>query len=316
MRAMVVKTKFSKKKIEKILSNYDLGKLHSYRGFKSGCVQTSFLINTTKGKYALRYYDERNLKQISVETEFLLKLEKTNIPYTRIVKTKKGKPCLPYKKSAILITKFLEGDFKNKNKKTYAKQLGAVAGKIHKVSRYKAKNYKSKWILNHDFVKKLFESRNRSLKSKFKINHKQTLKEVIRRIKTIRSIKLPMGMNHGDLLHDDILFTGNKITGVLDFDDCAYGYLLADLAEILGFWCIDDKVHFNYMKEAVKAYNRYRKLSGKEISHIYYFVLMVLSIAMLYETYNEKYPNCKLFSFKLLKNLMKIDKEEFDKRLR
>ncbi|MBW2995325.1 homoserine kinase [Candidatus Woesearchaeota archaeon] len=311
---MVVKTRFTKKEIENILSNYDLGRLISYRGLSLGCIQSTYLIKTTKGRYALRYYDIRNLKQISVEIEFLLKLEKTDIPYTRIVKTRNKKPLLQYKKRPVLITKFLEGSFRNKNKKTYAKQLGLILGKMHKVSmNFKPKHYKSKWTLDYDFVRRFYNRRKRAIPKLIK-KHDKVLNEAVKHLKVIDGIKLPMGMNHGDLLHDDILFVGDKVSGILDFDDCSYGYLLSDLATVIGFWCIDNKVHFDYIKEAVRNYNRKRKLSKLEKNNLYYFVILMLTVFVLDETEDAKYPRMEYF--KLLYNFIKIKKEDFDKRLR
>ena len=56
---MGAKTKFKKEDFENILSKYNIGKYKSFKNFKFGWCQTNILLQTTKGKYVLKYYENR-----------------------------------------------------------------------------------------------------------------------------------------------------------------------------------------------------------------------------------------------------------------
>ena len=57
---MAIKTEISKSSFEKILTEYDLGNLVETKPFSSGCVQTNLLLETSKGKFAFRLYENRS----------------------------------------------------------------------------------------------------------------------------------------------------------------------------------------------------------------------------------------------------------------
>ena len=56
---MAVYTKLKKEDIEKILSNYDLGKLDSYKGIEEGIENTNYFLLINKKKYILTLYEKR-----------------------------------------------------------------------------------------------------------------------------------------------------------------------------------------------------------------------------------------------------------------
>ncbi len=54
---------------------------------------------------------------------------------------------------------------------------------------------------------------------------------------TQRYPSLPAGLIHGDLFRDNTLFTGNSVTGVLDFSECSHDILLLDIAITANDFC-------------------------------------------------------------------------------
>ena len=74
----MIKTKFSDKKLKKICSEFNLGEYKSSKYFKEGVVQTNILLRTSKGKFVLRYYENRSENYIRFEV-ILLKYYSVNI---------------------------------------------------------------------------------------------------------------------------------------------------------------------------------------------------------------------------------------------
>ena len=56
---MAVYTKLNQNKIEKILSNYKLGKLDSFKGIEEGIENTNYFLSVDNKKFILTIYEKR-----------------------------------------------------------------------------------------------------------------------------------------------------------------------------------------------------------------------------------------------------------------
>jgi homoserine kinase type II len=79
---------------------------------------------------------------------------------------------------------------------------------------------------------------------------------------------LPSGVIHADLFPDNVLFMGDKVSGLIDFYFACNDALAYDLAVMLNAWCFDAGGAFNAAKAKAMffAYRRERSLSGAEIA--------------------------------------------------
>ena len=77
---MVLKARFSKSDLVKVLGAYDLGEYVSHRALTEGIVQTNLALKTTKGKFVFRYYEIRPRDYAPFETNTLRYLIPKIIP--------------------------------------------------------------------------------------------------------------------------------------------------------------------------------------------------------------------------------------------
>ncbi len=86
-------------------------------------------------------------------------------------------------------------------------------------------------------------------------------------------VTLPKGAIHGDLFCDNVLFVGDRVSGIIDFGFAATDYFVYDLAITVNDWCIlrngpeagalvDERV-----QALVQAYHARRALSAEEQAH-------------------------------------------------
>ena len=80
---MAVYTKFDKKDIEEILSNYSIGKLKSFKGIQEGIENTNYYLLVNKKKYILTIYEKRVKEEdLPFFSELMMGLNKFNFSCT------------------------------------------------------------------------------------------------------------------------------------------------------------------------------------------------------------------------------------------
>jgi homoserine kinase type II len=77
---------------------------------------------------------------------------------------------------------------------------------------------------------------------------------------------LPEGVIHADLFPDNVLFLGDRLSGLIDFYFACNDILAYDVAICLNAWCFESDHSFNVTKARafLNAYGRERQLSAAE----------------------------------------------------
>ena len=114
----------------------------------------------------------------------------------------------------------------------------------------------------------------------------------------------------------NILCDKDKISGVLDFDDACYTFLIFDLGTLIYYWAWlrEKKLNLKKANYLLKEYGRYRKLSKIEKEHIFDALKMVILTYMAWFFY-EKSNSMFEESRKKLEEIDEIGRKEFYKKL-
>ncbi len=77
---------------------------------------------------------------------------------------------------------------------------------------------------------------------------------------------LPTGVIHADLFPDNVFFTGNDVSGIIDFYFACNDFFMYDLVITLNAWCFERDGSFNLTKARafLHAYDRMRPLNAEE----------------------------------------------------
>lgn len=78
--------------------------------------------------------------------------------------------------------------------------------------------------------------------------------------------QLPAGITHGDLFHDNALFDGDRLTGIIDFYNACHDLFLYDLAVLVNDWCSQADARFDpaRLQAVLQAYQQVRPLTAAE----------------------------------------------------
>ena len=83
-----------------------------------------------------------------------------------------------------------------------------------------------------------------------------------------RNPELPKGVTHTDLFRDNVLWSGNAIQALLDFESAAQGSFVYDLMVTLLAWCYGSTLDPELALGLLSGYHEVRPLSEAELSEL------------------------------------------------
>ncbi|HEV8551038.1 MAG TPA: homoserine kinase [Polyangiaceae bacterium] len=79
-----------------------------------------------------------------------------------------------------------------------------------------------------------------------------------------RDPELPSGVVHGDLFRDNVLWQGDSIAALLDFESAFHGPFVYDLMVTVAAWCYGDTFDLGLVTALVEGYTSARPLTSAE----------------------------------------------------
>ncbi|MDB4991345.1 MAG: serine kinase, partial [Myxococcaceae bacterium] len=81
---------------------------------------------------------------------------------------------------------------------------------------------------------------------------------------TATAPELPRGVVHGDLFRDNVLWKGDQLVALLDWESASDGIVIYDLAVTLLAWCCGDTLDWSLARALVHGYQSERTISEVE----------------------------------------------------
>ena len=264
---MAVYTKFDKKDIEEILSNYSIGELKSFKGIQEGIENTNYYLLVEEKKYILTIYEKRvNPEDLPFFSELMSGLDNKNYKCPVPIINNKNVTISDYKGKKLMIVSFLEGKAKKVLTPGDCKQVGTEVARMHEIT----KDFKIK--RSNNLSVKSWRNLFNSIKDQCsKIN-----KDLPRLIETnLIDVEknwpknLPSGIIHADLFNDNIFFHNEKFSGIIDFYFSCNDFYSFEIAICFNALCFDgqkNNLSFNFTKAKnfIDGYSAIRKISNEE----------------------------------------------------
>jgi homoserine kinase len=267
---MAVKTKFSKNDLVKILSNYNLGEYKNVTPFTGGTVQTNLLMETTKGKFVFRYYENRSKDSVLFESNLMKYLKDRKYPCPAPFRNKKGKFVTIYNKKPCVFFEFIAGQHIETPDENQKKQIIKKVAQLQNLTRnYKPFNKKYRWNYSIELCRNLAQKEARKIDT---VNSMEKLKWLENELLKLNLPKsLPKGICHCDFHFSNVLFKNNEFNALLDFDDANYTFLMFDLVSLIDSWAWphNKTLNFKELRKILTEYTNYRSLNSNEKKHLY-----------------------------------------------
>ena len=276
--------------LESLRATYDVGDWITCKRTPKGSSNISFFVTTSSGKYVLRCSNSRKtIESIQSEVQLIGFLREKGYPAPEIVTTKTGDGYVENNGSLYLMARFISGDPYDTDNVNHLLETGRSLATYHQVVKtYKDLNFSrpspsfislgaknidslrefdrlSKNFLTSEEVKEL-EGVYSYITDQFEMISRETAKIYESLSKVIIQ---------GSFGRSAIIFDGDKIIGVVDFDRATYDVLGIDLAYTIKAFCrILDKnskdfgVGLDYTRCGLfmKAYQKIAQLKEEEIN--------------------------------------------------
>ena len=250
--------------LNKFLDGYDIGEVLSFAGIAEGVENSNYLLRTTKAHFILTLYEKRvDADDLPFFIELMTHLSANGIscplPVTardgQILHELAGRPCALFS--------FLDGSFSRFPNPAKCHALGTSLAELH-IKAQGVSLHRSNALGPASWTPLLH-----SIGSDANILADGMQNTITKRLEQILSdwpSNLPHGIIHADLFPNNVLFVGDKLTGLIDFYFACEDILAYDIGICLNSWCFEADGSFNMTKSRalIHGYEAVRRLSVAE----------------------------------------------------
>jgi Ser/Thr protein kinase RdoA (MazF antagonist) len=288
---MAVKTTFSTRELEAILSGYDLGAYISSRGFGRGADQTNMRVTTSQGAYSFRYYEKRLEDYVRFELDLLRFLRGKSYPCPAPIQQRDGSYFGMHKNKPYAIFTLMEGETEERSG-NYRLVAPALAW-LHDLTRGHEPVYSE---ARAQYGPAYAWSRAQAHTSGA-VPPEETQERLVWMKEELDTLRLPedlpKGVCHCDANPSNFLFKNGKLSAVLDFDQAAYIWLLYDVAQMIYWWTWPDNgaIQLEESRDLVAQYQTVRKLPDDERRHLFDMLKLVHLVGIGWSFSDDSFAN-------------------------
>lgn len=290
-------------KIDELLSHYFRNPIYDIQSVPFGLTNITKFLTIDDNKYVVRFYNShtKNEQSIKLETEITSYLSNINLSFEVPVflRTSAGDQYIHFSDGTLgAIVSFIEGTVPELATIQQAEKFGSVVGEISSaLNHFKAGKLEYKGIsflkvydlhplADFNAVESFLNNPPFHISQSSMAFYQEMISSLERNKQLIDD--LPKQLVHHDMLIYNLLATGNRISGVLDFDftslDVSFMEFVISLNHVLqltnGSW--------EMTQAFIKGYSHFRKCTSLELSQLQ-LLTQLYHIAVLHIYIGQQY---------------------------
>ena len=259
---MSVFTRVERAQLDKFLERYDIGRASAFHPVAAGITNTNYYLDTDSGAFVLTLYEHHGDEELAYLLGLQLHLSSKSIACPVPVHDRRGDlfSILNHRPAAII--ERLPGAVETSPGNGHCRAVAAELARFHLAGKdftgRRANPRGAEWALAvADMLAEGLEGEDRDL-----------ITATLGEYGQLDFAALPAGAIHADLFHDNALFVGGDLRGILDFDYACDDSFALDIAVLLQDWCVDETGEFDdsRLDAALDAYQQHRPLSQAELA--------------------------------------------------
>lgn len=258
---MSVYTSITANELKQFLTGYEAGELVRFTGIESGIENTNYFVTTTGGQFVLTLFEQHTKEELPFFLDLTAFLAEHDIPCAHPLANKAGHYLGSLKDKPAALVVRLDGSAVGLPTPAQCSEIGAVLARMHSASKLfpqpRANPRDHAWR----------SDTAAALKQKLSTAESAMLEEEVAYQSKYDALKLTSGIIHADLFRDNALFSGNQLSGVIDFYYACTDYFMYDLAIAVNDWCSngDGTLDHERANHMTAAYSQGRSVNKSEI---------------------------------------------------
>lgn len=245
------------------LKSYSLGELVDFQGISSGIENTNYFVTTTSGEYVLTLFEELKAEELPYFLTVMAFVSANGVPSAQPIRNNDGAYLSTLNgKPAALVEKLAGSDVESPNP-TQCAVIGQAMSKLHlaslKLDIHRDNSRGANW--RQQAAELLIPLINADCA--------ELIRDELAFQAQYNASDLPKSVIHADLFRDNALFSGDKLSGIIDFYYACNDYFTYDIAVAVNDWCAtsDGQLDEERFEAFISAYRAVRPLTESEITH-------------------------------------------------
>ena len=257
---MSVFTRVTESEVSAWLTRFSVGGVSSLTPISEGIENTNYFLTTGEGQFVLTLFERIPAEDLPFYLNFTAHLAKSGVAVPAPVADRTGGLFSILNGRPAALTQRIAGRPNMQPASLHCAAVGLELARLHKASgtfRTRISNKRGPaWTLSTSRAVRAFVSsdQNTLIENELKFQRER------------RQTRLPNGAIHADLFRDNVLFDGDRLSGLIDFGFAATDEFAYDLAITANDWCIDPEGRFDatLLTALLGAYDAERPLSEAE----------------------------------------------------
>ena len=230
---MSVFTPVSHRELRQFLKRYPVGPVIGFQGIGEGVENSNFFVDTEDGRWVLTLFERLNYDDLPFFLGLMDHMACKGLPCAAPLRTHDGQTLVELNGKPAAIVQRLKGGSELFVGPRQCAQAGRLLAQMHAAAA--------------DFSMQAVNTRGARWRSDIAAELLPQCKPDIAELVTselaaqqaLDLSALPQGIIHADLFRDNVLFSGEQLSGVIDFYYACNDALIYDLAIAVNDWCFD-----------------------------------------------------------------------------
>ncbi len=230
---MSVFTRITHAELRDFLRQYPVGQLIGFQGIGEGVENTNYFVDTEDGRWVLTIFERTRYEDLPFFLDLMHHCAEYGLPTAAPVETRDGRRQRMLKGKPAALVRRLKGSSEVFPSARQCAEAGDMLGRLHLCTRGfegRAENSRgAAWR----------EATGRELMPLVDAATAELIADELEQQAQLDLTALPQGVIHGDLFRDNVLFTDDRLTGIIDFYYACNEALIYDLAVAVNDWCME-----------------------------------------------------------------------------
>lgn len=261
---MAVYTEVTDEELERFLGTYDIGRPLSFKGIAEGVENSNYYLHADAGSFILTLFEKRTKPE---DLPFFLGLmehaAEKGVACPRPVRDRSGNALGQLAWRPATIVTFLDGVSTKRPRAEHCATVGAELARLHLATAdYTGTRRNALSVTDwRPLVAKVGERAD-----EVALGMAEDLADELDVLERAWPAGLPSGVIHADLFPNNVLFLGDRVSGLIDFYFACEDAYVYDLAICVNAWCFEPDGSLNVTKSRalVEGYTAVRPLSTAE----------------------------------------------------